>query len=820
MTGLLQRQVKLPLPRREHVVPTLAYLVLAVILLHAPVLSGRVLYRRDISTLWLPMVETTVASVASGSLPLWDPYAGFGRPLASDPRAEVFYPPAWLELLLPTALYFGLFSCLHLVVGGLGMLLLTRRWGASAWAAFVAGAVWMCSGPFFSLVAEWHALASAAWIPWVFLAADVALSSCRAFHAAGWGIVLALQFLGGSPDMTLLMAPVLGAFVVIKMGEAPRRAAWWPRLRTVLLAVAIGASLAAVLWLPTLAWIARSQRSTLSRAARTVWSLHPASLLEIVVPFRWNWTPLSPRGVATILAWREPFFRSIFLGPAGLALVAAGLLGRSRHRILLGVTLAGGIAFSLGAYAPFYDVIVALIPPLKTMRFPVKAMAIAAFAWSALAAGGFDRWLDLAAQVRRRMVLAAVPVLMLALGLAGVVFFAHGDATAGGLFMPVSQSERPDFLPQLILRFVFAALLSGALILMLTPAVTRRLEWKGFAATMTALVVVPLLLMHNDLHATAPASFLTARPPVLDVMPHGPLTRLYVYDYSIAGAVRRDTNPGLDETVGYLAGVPAGWTPVETSFLASQLYLLPPTAGRWRVFGSFDMDILGMDPVPLARLNRFLRAVEDRPAAHTRLLRMGAVSYALSRIAGTWTRDLQLVATVSSLYRRPILVYRVPDPLPRAYVVGRARVAGDDQALALFGSPAFDPEREVVIAGAHGSAGFEGEASAPPGTATIRAWAPDRVRIAADLAADGYVVVVDAYDPGWRATVDGRPTSILRANVAFRAVRVPQGHHDIEMVYRPARLLWGAALSLAALALCGALFVTGRRSQGEGPSQP
>jgi uncharacterized membrane protein YfhO len=63
----------------------------------------------------------------------------------------------------------------------------------------------------------------------------------------------------------------------------------------------------------------------------------------------------------------------------------------------------------------------------------------------------------------------------------------------------------------------------------------------------------------------------------------------------------------------------------------------------------------------------------------------------------------------------------------------------------------------------------------------------------------GHVVLVDAYGAGWRATVDGQPAPLLRANVAFRAVPVPPGRHRIELLCRPASVVIGLAVSLLAL---------------------
>jgi uncharacterized membrane protein YfhO len=77
---------------------------------------------------------------------------------------------------------------------------------------------------------------------------------------------------------------------------------------------------------------------------------------------------------------------------------------------------------------------------------------------------------------------------------------------------------------------------------------------------------------------------------------------------------------------------------------------------------------------------------------------------------------------------------------------------------------------------------------------------------------DGFVVISDQYYPGWEATVNGTPTPILRANYAFKALRVPAGSSDIVLEYRPKSVPLGAGLSLAAMLVAGAIaFVPGSR---------
>jgi uncharacterized membrane protein YfhO len=77
---------------------------------------------------------------------------------------------------------------------------------------------------------------------------------------------------------------------------------------------------------------------------------------------------------------------------------------------------------------------------------------------------------------------------------------------------------------------------------------------------------------------------------------------------------------------------------------------------------------------------------------------------------------------------------------------------------------------------------------------------------------DGLAVVLDPWFPGWSATVDGAPATLLRANYALMAVPVRAGQHTLRLAYFPTRLLPGLAIAfLAAAALVALLKLTSRR---------
>ena len=807
--GWLQRDLRLPL-RSAAAWTALGIFGLVAWLLRPAIFEGRIFFERDVNLIWWAQVESFVRSIGSGSWPVWDPYRSFGQPLLADPSAEIFYPPTWLNLLMPSWAYYTLFATGHLALAGIGMSRLARRLGLSAVGAFIAGAVWIASGPVFSLVPLYHHLAGAAWIPWVVWAAMGVARRPGPRSTAGLALVTAAQLLAGSADMVMMAVVIVGALLVRSFVDRsdpeapdPRRVLAWTGLG---LALAFG--LACPQWIPTLQFAIGSERFDLTARTRTTWSVHPLSLLETLLPFSWNsLRELSPYVIREVYP-QGYWIVSLYLGVPTLALVLAGLALRSRYRgVLLGL-LAGALLFALGRHAIFYEAITLVLPFLRVMRYPVKAMIVASFAWSLLAGLGWDAVhagvLDTPAGRRLSRGFLVVGVLLV------LVAVLAGSGPSAWQILPllrgVDLSRASDLLGDL------GGILTQAAVLSLTAALAmafhRRLTpWTGLV--LAGLALLDLTANHADLQPTAAHIVFDRRPEALKVIGKPADTRLFVYDYGMATA--RQLAGGFGFAKWYrLARGPAGVTPYEARILATHEYLNPPTAGRWGYFGSYDLDLLRLYPPGLTLITELLRDVENSPL-HLRLLQMGGVTHVVALHSAPWWDGLTPLATLRGPFVDPIRVFKVPDTMPRAYVVGEARVLSDPQALVALASPGFDPRRELLLATGSPLA----EASGFRGSARIAEFRPDRVRLEAETSGPGFVVLLDTHGRGWRATVDGEPAEVLRANLTFRAVRVAAGRHSIEMVYRPPGMLPGLAAGALSLALVLTLLA---RSRGEAPT--
>jgi hypothetical protein len=790
-------------PAVDHVV--LAGLTLW--LFRAFLFGGGVVYKRDVHLVWQPQVEAFVRGVAGGAWPLWDPSPSFGQPLLADPSAQILYPPTWLNFLIKPWTYYSLYAAAHFALAALGLRALALRLGLSRPAALTAAAAFVLSGPFISMVDLWHHYAGAAWMPWVLWASDRAVEGGRR-RVAAFAAMLALQILAGSADMcamTLILAAVLAA------ARAPSLRALVSREHGARLLAAgggalLGIGLAAGLWLSAFEIASRAARMDLPPEVRTYWSLHPLVSLEMLLPQLWSALPLAPALRARFFESREPFLASLYLGAGGLALVAAAAsaLGRPVARWLL-ATFVVALVAAMGPHTPLHGAIVTALPPLGILRYPVKITVLAALTWAILVGFGFDAFR--AGVVRRpRLVLLAVLVLAAAaLAVVGLLVLG-ADGARHTLLDPAvlldAGAVRSRFLPKALVTLGLAAA-AGALVL----AASRGRTSSGTAGLgLAVLTVVDLAVYHRTPNPVAPRALYTHRPEVVSRIGGPADRRVYVYDYSVPGKARRHLQA---EHAFSLERAPDGWTLDAASALGMQMYLFPPTAGRWSLSQAYDLDLRGLQASYFTRLARRLRDVEETPE-HLRLLQLGGTTHAVSLHAHP---DLSPPRPIAGLFKQPVLVQEVPAPLPRVFAVSRARRGDDARATGLLLDPGFDFRREIVIAdpGGRDDAGPPGDG----GRAHIQEERADRFVIAAELDAPGYVVLLDSYDEGWKARVDGRPAAVQRANLIFRAVEVAAGPHRIEMTYRPRGPVRGALLSLACAGVVAAMAAPRR---GRAPS--
>jgi len=91
----------------------------------------------------------------------------------------------------------------------------------------------------------------------------------------------------------------------------------------------------------------------------------------------------------------------------------------------------------------------------------------------------------------------------------------------------------------------------------------------------------------------------------------------------------------------------------------------------------------------------------------------------------------------------------------------------------------------------------------------------EQVDAEVEASAPALVVISQTYYHRWRAYVDEQETPLLRANYAFQAVQVPQGRHQLRLIYVDRAFYFGALMSAVGLIACVVFWLASRRTRPE-----
>jgi hypothetical protein len=751
-----------------------------------PLWLGRIVFYSDVAHWTLPARRFVRDSLLRGELPGWNPLQGIGFPIFADPLYGIFYPPNWLYLLVPPHWVASLVTWqdfAHLVWGGVGMYLLARRLAGSPVAACVAALAWSLAG---NNTSHWTAgmlMVAGAWVPWVAVGYLALLDSLRP-GGRGWpmGVVkaalpTAFGLLVGEVFVAMMgvgfgLATAI-AVAVIERRRDPAHAGFRARgLGAVALALALAAGMGAITVVPALALKASTERAgPLSRADAEVCSLHPARLVEFVAPDSMgNSEGFQPaaRWIAEPRLDNLPLSHSLYMGSSVVALALAAF-GRRRYLAsVLGALGSFALVLALGKYLPAHAVFRRVVFPFAYMRSPEKYLVVLGGCLALLAALGTVRILAAERQPWRRVVVLLGLVLLLALSARW--FFPGGWA---------AQVTR-------------GALASGlALVGVLTVQFLAARQARLVPLVLIAIVGLDLAAATWPLQVFAPRQVAAVSAPAAQVVladspGHGEPPRLYrahnVLQHvgQFAPALPRElselwllqtfiTNTaniwGIATLPGYDAAIPAGLDHIWASGLRE---------------GQSVLRLLG------ARYT--LLPVEDPREKEKRT----GIEPMLDPLPGT-------------------RLYRVPGTLPRVFLVGQAQVADDATVLRRIFDPAVIAGSTAWLAPDSGAQALFGPADAPAGTCALDSYANNRLQATCQVQRPALAVFVEQYDKGWRATLDGQPAPIVRANLIMRAVAVGPGEHKIAMEFRTPGLRAGALLTLLSLIVLLVLLLLRRQ---------
>lgn len=734
-------------------------------LLFGPMLlRGEALYWGTVMLQFVPWRAWAAEMIGRGALPLWNPLVGAGAPLLANHQSALLYPPTWLSLAIGPAWGEGLLAALHLVLAGAGMCALARRLGLGTPGQTVAGVAFSLSGYLVARSGFPSMLAAAAWLPWVALGADRTADLAaggpgrRATGRAALGLALALamQWLAGHAQTAWYTLWIAGLFTLWRGG---RVGGWRGIARAAAAAAgacALAFALAAAQLLPTAEYLRQSARAAgVAPDLALTYSFWPWRALGLWMPDLFG-SPARGDYWGYGNYWEDAIYLGVLPALLALGAVARSLRGCGRLpelMRLLAVAALAAFVLALGDHTPAFPWLYQHVPTFDLFQAPTRWNLVGVFSLALLAGVGAED-----SRPPRGWSLY-----WSRLGSAGAVALSVAALYWG--------PRLPGVEPSLVGGFARCGVvlaLCGALALL-----RERLGPALWAAAASLLVVGDLVAAGWGMAPSAPRALYTQPTGLAQDL--GGEGRLYMppeleYELKFGRFFRFDSfDPALDRGAARRAGLPN--TAMLDGLASANNFdpLLPASFADW-----------------MERLSAL-----DEDARRPYLARLGV----------GWQAQADPEAPEG-------VRYHAVEGARRVWVAPQAEfVASRPEALARLFAPGGPPAGTVILEAA------PVERAGGAGTAVVLDDAnPNRLTVAVAAPSGGWLVVADAWSPGWRAALDGAPVEIVRADGLLRAVWIPPGEHTVEFRYAPASFSLGAALSLMAWAACALAARAWRRT--------
>jgi hypothetical protein len=732
-------------------------------------LGWEAFYYRDYGVLGYPFVYYHHAAFWRGELPFWNPLSNCGAPFLAQWGTMVLYPFSLIYLLLPLPWSLTWFCFAHLVLGALGVYYLVFYWSNSRLGAALAGTAFVFNGVMFSCLLWPNYTVALGWMPWVIYCSE------RAWTKGGRqtviaAVVAALQLLSGVPELVLLTWILVGVLAIRAFISSAHieRAAMARRVTAVVL---LAAGLTAVQLLPFFDLLQHSHRDKTFSVSK--WAMPGYGWGNFLVPlFHCFETPEGP-----FFQYGQEFITSYYPGIAMIALLSWALFKTTdwRTRLIVAVSFVC-VLLAFGENGFLFPLMKRAFPLVGIARYPIKFVIVTALTLPVIA-GLTIAQMEKSATSKNALFLWICAGLAAATGL--ILFLAR--------MRPYRFDQWEPTLKNALVRLAFLGAFGATLIFLLRTQ--KEKGRSGFSLVLLLIVFLDARTHTAQQNPSIPTTFFADglwEEQAKTAPPRHGQSRVFITPEAEKLLLRNMVQKPSDQFLG------------KRMALWSNLNLLE---GIPKVNGSSTLQLREQMLV-----QKRLYETTNRAG----LLDLLGVSYESSREnILEWSNRSNYCAFISSGQE--------------------VEITNDQDALEKMISGRFDPRAKVFLAGNSGSSstivnarGSSSLASQPGEAATITETqiSAHRIVFRAKATNSSVCVIPQSYYHCWKAFIDGKATQLWRANVAFQAIVVPPGDHQIVVVYRDWMFWIGVAISVGTITLCGFLWRKGGVNEPQAADQP
>lgn len=751
----------------------------------------------DQSNQFYPLQHYAMESLREGVFPLWNPNIMLGTSILGSTQTAVFYPINLLATVLSPTMVILIRCIFNMWIAGFLMFLLVRRLGANFFGSFISSVAFMFSGFLVVWLGHPHSN-SAIWLPVLILLADIMVKSKKklGFYSCLTSFFIAISFFGGHMETSFSIILAWFSFFMIRSFQFAGITLLLRNFKFSIFIVIFGFFTAAIQIIPFLEWLSNygglSDRSTINfNFFNFQFWRNLATLPVLILPNIFSNPSQNPL-YQSYIPWTNFNEFSMYIGiiPFFISLYGLFYFKNNKNKIF---TIGALFFLALSLKIPFFDYINQI--PVFSLFKSTRYRLIFDFGMSVGAGLTINELLNnenefvfnIWNKLKKTFFITGSSILILIVTISFILpFFEEpilnlGKKLITEQYATIKIHSRSLNEVLLLVDHVWSGLIFHFSIQ----------NWKlYFPAIISILAGIWILLWRKQFFD-------------IIIFQIGILL-LIVLDLFVFGI---GYNPSIKNNFVY------PHTPA-INFLKDDKtqYRILPTTMQWRSNGpmAYGINEIGGCELPTKYYHEFRNTIAlsypfpsseystgfTASSANSKLIDLLNVKYIITtkKIGNTVPGKIELV-----FQDKETRIYKNNTYLPRAFFVNRTRFLSDDSTLKFLSSQLFDPKYEVILSDNKNNIILTDTINQLKQNISISDYKSQEVRISAVSNKNAFLVLSDAYYPGWKAYLDGDEVPIYRANHVMRAIYVPKGKHKILFKYEPLSIKIGIYLSLTSL---------------------
>lgn len=683
-----------------------------------------------------PFRYFAATSLASGELPLWNPYTFNGMPFQADIQSAIFYIPNLLLTLFVSngKLHFfwvELFIILHFIIAGIGMYFLMLHFKLDRIPALFSAFVYMLSG--FMVCHGIHQIIinHVSWLPLIFLFFKKTLEEKSIFYTIIGGLILGHSVLAGFPQLSLYIFLLIFFYFIYNFILKAKFNGIKFAVQIILPAagfIIIALAVTSIQLLPTIELAPHSVRAEITYEKSLEGSLKPEQIITLLIPkFFGEHTP-SVQNYWGKGNYGQYWETNFYIGIAALFFTILSLMSTKKNVEIgfWGFTLIFSLLYALGDSFVLHKLFFKYVPGFHLFRNPGRMSLLFTFSAAILSGFGFKEFLQKKKMHIPIIILISVSLLIWALVKIGI-FQTHPNLQALNQIKSIANQNANTFL-------IYGLILSFVLYLFSKS----KLPLSIFLALILIVQYVDSFIFGFSFNngIINPDEYFKSSTRFVNYVKEDGKKEYFRINSRQGGNMILDRNQGMIDRIFLMEG----YTPLtlERKF---------PPAKDW----SMVCDLMNA---------KYRIQVNE---------------------------NYYSGVTVSQTY------------LPRAYFVYDYIVINDDNKIQEFmKSDSFNPRQQVVLE-EHINLPEKQNNNWNNWVAKITEYKLNSISLKTSTNIDGILVLSEIFYPGWVAYIDGVKTKIYRANWNIRAILVGKGEHHINFKFEPNTFYIGMWITISTL---------------------